>query len=164
MIVLLIGAGLLTFLAVGGLMVLGTVAPDTKVVTGAQVSAWHRKAIREVCTLEPEEQIVLFYSTGVLSVRGEGNLLTDRAVYSWSKDERGKVIVKRVAFDQIIHVDADYGKNWLDDTIIAVTTIDEEIVYLVASTEAGGDRKFHERIVEEWKRARGARQPAAPSD
>ena len=61
-----------------GLMVLGTVAPDTRVVPGAQVLSRHMAFLEEMNIIERPEEVRYFYSPGFVSVRGEGTVLQCR--------------------------------------------------------------------------------------
>ena len=63
----------------------GTVGPDTKVLSGRQVPARFLAQIRELDLLEPNEQIQYFYSDALVNIEDGFYLLTDRKVVVYSR-------------------------------------------------------------------------------
>jgi hypothetical protein len=130
--------------------------PSTMVLFGDEVPGSDVRILIEEGYLEPQEELLLFYSAGLVSIREDGNFFTDRRVVSYGTfgDE---VYHAAAAYDEIVALDVDYSDSLFADSRIFVETADQVFI-LLASPEGGRDRVFYERLVQEWERRRGARR------
>ncbi len=139
---------------VGGIVYLGTVAPDTKVLPGPQVPKRFVDRIRGLGVLEPNEQIDFFYSDALLNIEEGFYLVTDRKVVVYSDTYDEPAIL--VPYDEIVGIDAEYNDGWAEDSLITIERADGSVVTFPASNEADGD----ERIVEILQARTARTQPA----
>lgn len=154
---LCIAAALLIAIGFGGLLFIGIRGPEAFVETGSRMPA-HRKAkIRTVAGLATNETILYFYSAALLDIAGDGNLLTDRGVYSWYQD-RG-LHLDRARFHEIADVDVEYTDTWFVDTDVTVTLTNGDSLFLALPRERGGDRKFAEALRKAVRAGAEARTP-----
>ncbi|MFN0069307.1 MAG: hypothetical protein ACKVYV_16925 [Limisphaerales bacterium] len=71
-------------------------------VTADDVPAWIRSALEKGEIVGPGEDILFFYSTDIIGVRDDGNLLTDERVMSWTTDTGdGEFELDAARFDEI---------------------------------------------------------------
>jgi hypothetical protein len=130
---------------------------DTKVSRGADLPERHAQAVRAIAGLAPDEQIIYFYSTGIFDPSEDGNLLTDRGVYSWGVDiEESWLSFAR--FEHIEDLDLERVDGWMEDSVLTVNAT-ESIITLVLSAEKGRDKAF----VAEARRRIAAARPAGPA-
>lgn len=156
LITLLAGTVLLTVASVAYVVALEKgYFPDTLVQSGDELPERLRARIAEIA-LEEDEEIVRFYSAGVLDVREDGNLLTNRAVVSWYEDPEEGLSTDRVALSDVDWVDAEFSSTFFEDTILSVYESDEaggEGVTLWLSTEDAMDFEFVQELVRRARRA-----------
>lgn len=144
----------LALLAIGVGIGLGYL-PDACVVDGDGVNDRMRAKIDQVVPLG-DEQILWFYSTGLLDVSVDGNLLTDRRVISWSDEPGEESFIDEVALSNIAGIRVRFDDSFLNDTELAVFTFDMEEggeaywapTYLVLASDQDGDHSFIEGLVE----------------
>jgi hypothetical protein len=137
-------------LILGALMTLHIV-PDTKVVDGDWLRQSDLQFFRDNQILAEGEEILLFYSAG-MSVREDGQYLTDRRLASYMElPDSGELYVGDVGYDQIVGVHTEWSTAWLEDSIVTITTSDDYEFEIWLSPEDEGDRKF----VQELRRRAG---------
>lgn len=128
-----------------GLMVIGVMSPATEVLPWEKIPKRHQAKVLAIAELEPNEKPLMFYSAAFLSFRGDGNLVTDRAIYSWS-DETGTFVMDRVPYKKITSIDAYYSDGWVEDSQILIWYDDggedDEVVAMIASNEKHGDHRM----------------------
>ncbi len=152
-------------LALAGLVAIGVAAemgylPPTAVVERAKLRTSVVELLREHGILEPGETVRYYYSTGFLSYLEDGNIVTDRRVISyWQPLGETAIEVAAATYAEIADVAVDWGDSFLDDTVITVTLREDENgiageIELWASTEDGGDKKFHAELERLWAQHR----------
>ena len=138
--------------AVLWIMVLfGLSMQETRVRLGDELSTSEVNFLQDAGYVSPGEEVLYFYSTGLWSIEGEGNLLTDQRVVSYEVGGDYNYF-GAVAYEDIYHVDVTYAEGWAEDTSITVTTREGEEVYLVVAPEDGYDRRFVTRLQQEWRK------------
>jgi hypothetical protein len=128
-----------------GLIVLGTVTPSTAVLTGAELDQSDVDLLRAEGIVEQNEQIVLFYSAGFLSIREDGNILTDRRVISYEETDN-RIDVYSATDAEIESISMVEKGNFLTDSLLLVTLRNGNSFYLFLSTENDGDNRFLETV------------------
>ena len=137
---------LVLVVVVGGITLIGVLGGDTKVSLGKELRSSHREHVVKMAKLPAEETIEMFYSSDLLMPDTDGNLLTNVAVYSWGDHlDDGQITLKRATFAEITDVDFIPGESWLDDSLITITTQDDEF-FLFLPIEAKRDRMFLEKV------------------
>ena len=114
--------------------------PDTAVTAGEDLPDFVTNLLLENQILEPGEEILYFYSLAITDYLGDGNVLTDRRVISYSRSEDG-MLFSAARFAEVERIESDYAQGALEDTALTVETEDGAI-HLLLSTENGGDRVF----------------------
>lgn len=115
--------------------------PSIEVVAGEDLSPDDREWLVEAGIVGPEERIEFFYSTGVLSIREDGSLLTDRRVVGYEAWE-GELYVSGLAFEEIERIEIVLQGDFLSDTVVAVYGTGGEAFNLWLSAENEGDSDF----------------------
>lgn len=144
-----IGAIVLAILVGAGLLALGyvgTVGLDTKIMYFAEMRKPHVKTVSDLCPLEPGETIEMFYSTDVLSPTTDGNFITDRAIYTYSRAKDLPLNLERIPYQEVRQIDLVRGKSWIDDSVLTVVTKDDVEAVLLLSIEQDRDLEFVSRI------------------
>lgn len=153
-LVLAVGLVAAAAVAVTVLMETGHV-PDTAAIPGEALPAATRDLLVAEGLIEPDEQVLYFYSGGFLSLREDGNLFTDRRVISYSEDEDGdELVVEQASYPEIADVQVLYGEGFLADSEVTIVRHDGDSFWLRVCNDEGHDRRFVERLVETWERAR----------
>ena len=138
-----------------------TIAGSTGLVPSTQVtSGWilwgpGRVVLERSAVLEPGERVLYYYSQGLVSFADDGNILTDRRVISYWRDEvSGEFSIESARFSEIADTEVKQG-SWLEDTALTVTRDDGTAFLLVLSVESEGDKLFLGRLDGELRMARG---------
>ncbi len=132
-----LGTVLFVIISLGLALELGYL-PSIEVVAGEDLSPDDREWLVEAGIVGPEERIEFFYSTGVLSIREDGSLLTDRRVVGYEAWE-GELYVSGLAFEEIERIEIVLQGDFLSDTVVAVYGTGGEAFNLWLSAENEGD-------------------------
>jgi hypothetical protein len=127
--------------------------PSTAVVSGDELRQKDIDLLVSEGLLEPGENVILFYSEGVISIREGGNILTEERVISYYEEE-GELVAAAVPYAAIDDVVVEYKGDFLNDTVVAITTQDGMEFRLLASTEGEGDITLIEELRKRWKARR----------
>lgn len=122
-------------------MVVGMFMMPTAVVGGNEMKPRHTALLRERGVLLENEQVVMFYSAAVFSILSDGNMLTDRRVVSYETID-DELIVYEAAYEDIVEVTVLSEGGLFEDTMIGIETASDEYFAILASIEAGGDKRF----------------------
>jgi hypothetical protein len=91
------------------------------VVTADGVPAWIRSTLEKNEIVMPGEEILFFYSTDVVGVRDDGNLLTDGRVVSWTTDTGdGRFELDAAGFAEIEALEFTPAGAWWDEALLRV--------------------------------------------
>ncbi len=147
-----LGGGVL--LVLGGIIwfffVIVMLMPETGVISGDALSDSDRQILLDEGYLLDNEKVLSFYSSGLWSIREDGNLLTDERVVSYEV-QGGEKYFAAVPYTEIADIEVTFSQSWFEDTQIVVTTNDGEDIYLIVSPEEGGDRAFVGLLRAQWK-------------
>jgi len=129
--------------------------PSSVVISGDRLWSHQVELLREHGVLEPDETIVYFYSTGLVSIKEDGQFLSDCCVVSYWPDTNSDELLMAYAFLENIE---DYRVHWsdgiLEDTIVTITTLDGYEFDVWLSPEQGGDKTFISELEKRWEAAR----------
>ena len=144
---------ILGLVTVGTLMETGLL-PDSVILEGDKLSGRQLETLRSNGLLAPEEQIVLFYSDGLLSILEDGNFFTEDRVVSYQ--QTGDTLsVETARYDEIEAIEVDYGNGAFDYTRILVTTSDGWEFLLILPAEGEKDEEFVYQLKEAWQPGQG---------
>jgi hypothetical protein len=136
-VLLVLAAPLVLFMFVSSL----NLVPSTQVISGSIVWEWDREWMRDHGVLEPGEELLWFYSNGVLSIESDGNLLTDRRIVSYWEDELGAFFIEEAAFAEVKEIQQEPTESVLDPIVVTVERHDGSSFRIVLSDE--DDRHQH---------------------
>ena len=132
---------------IAGLAVVVGLIPATGVVSGDQLLSSNRSWLVAAGITEADEDILLFYSTGLFSIREEGNILTDHRVVSYEEVD-GELYVYAAEMSSIAGYELLQESDTFTDAVVEIFTDDGDSFRIFLSGENGGDRRF----IEEMKR------------
>jgi hypothetical protein len=102
--------------------------------------------LRILASSKQDEQILYFYSEGFFSIKDDGNLLTDRGIMSyWRDEESNEFYIEKAAFSEIAKIAPEYG-NFVEPTLVTITRYDESEFVLLLSTADRRDRLFLRKL------------------
>ena len=145
------GVVALVVIVLSVLVYIGTVGPDTFIVSGQQMNERFVTTIQDLEVLEEGEQILFFYSDALLDIEEGFYLLTDRKVLVYSAEWVEPAIPVR--FDEIEDLDVVYDESFFVDSRIMITLKNGDYVTFPVSSEQGGDKKFFAALEKSWKEA-----------
>lgn len=139
-----IPAALLTgLLVVLGLLSESGFMPPATTVSGAEVPARFREQLVTHGVLMADEPIEHFYTSGVTTVLDEGNVLTDRRVLIYWRNEQNELEYYDLYFDEIAEVRILKNGRGLELSEYQVTGHDPELwLLLQLAPDDGGDKRF----------------------
>ncbi|MCB9914801.1 MAG: hypothetical protein H6828_06575 [Planctomycetes bacterium] len=151
-VALAVGGSFLVLLA-GALALLAwirTVTPSTSVHVGGQVPVEYAQTLRDLGALEPDEELVCFYSDAVLRIEEGCYFVSDRKVGVYHELEAPPLV--SVPFEEIAEARLERDVSVLTDSHITLVLRDGSEVWLPVSSEEDGDVRFHRAIVERLTR------------
>ena len=151
-LVLLVGAGMAAAIARTALMASGHV-PDTSAIPGESLPAVTRDFLVDEGIVEPDEQVLYFYSDGFLALREDGNLFTDRRVISYWEDD-GELWIEEATYPEIAEVVPLYNEGFLANSEVTIERVEGDAFTLLVSNEDDHDERFVELLIETWELAR----------
>lgn len=152
LIAYLVGGPLLVFAVMSSIGFL----PSTMVVTGDRL--WDRDVayLRDAKILGPDEEISYFYSGGIWSIEEDGQFISDEYVTSYYQDPNtGEMYFDFARYSDIKDIDVVWAKTLLDSTVVEITAADDHQFELWLSSEAGGDKRFVEAMMQNWRTVKG---------
>ena len=125
--------------------------PDTAPIPAGKIHPRQIKQLEQMGVIEPDENVLYFYSAASFSIRGDGNLFTERRVVSYQQND-DQLDLYEATYEQIASIDFEPSGSWIDDSTITVTSNDGSWFVLYVSTESNGDKTFYQKLTETWKR------------
>lgn len=117
--------------------------PNTRVVEGAELWQKDIRFLRENELIDHDEEVLYFYSTGLFSIKDDGNILTDRRVVSyWTDYDSGERNYEYAYFFELEEINVEGNTNFLEDTRVIVARPDGSYFPLLLSSEGGKDTVF----------------------
>ena len=104
--------------------------------------------IEQIISLRPNESVLYFYSDAI-TVSGDGNLFTNQRVISYTNDS-DVLELSDATYDEISDLAYSQG-SFFDPSIITVFLKNDYAFDLWIGTDSGGDRRFYDRLIQEWK-------------
>ncbi|MDX1393833.1 MAG: hypothetical protein R3195_05560 [Gemmatimonadota bacterium] len=123
------------------------VVPPTGLVTGEELPTWLRPLLVSEGMIDPDEEILLFYSAALFDFRKDGNALTDRRVLSYEEGD-GQLWYASLTFDEIAGIRVADPGGVLEDAVVEVLDSEGDSFFLWIPLEGDGLNRFM-RAVEE---------------
>jgi len=146
------GAVFLAFSAFAVALELGYF-PSTAAVAGDDLPDHVVALLREERILEPDEEVLYYYSGGLFDYLEDGNLCTDRRVISyWS--EAGELYVEAAPYADIVDLEVEPAAGWIEDATLHAELRSGEVITLYVAGEDDGDAAFEAALRRAWRRGR----------
>jgi hypothetical protein len=132
-------------------------APVAHVVRGADLPASHRSALVDAELIDSDEEVVLFFSNGPVTILAHGSVLTDQRIVSYVYD-LDTLLHFTARYDEILDA-AAYRDGMAEplSTIIVARSNGDGLV-LVVPTGDVQDQVFMDTLSARWRQAREASQ------
>ncbi|AQS37860.1 transglutaminase-like enzyme, predicted cysteine protease [Shewanella psychrophila] len=126
-----------------------TVFPSGKIMSGGEVWQSNIDFMNDNKIIKENEDILMFYSDGVISYEEDGNGFTDSSVFSyWEED--GELKVATADFVDVRNLKVEFGEDLDQQTRITVLLNDDSDFLLIVSTEDKLDLKFYQSLRKHW--------------
>jgi hypothetical protein len=149
------GAVIMVVLMCAGLIYLGSMSPETRALTGSQLTKRNLDTIRRLGLLDQGERIKYFYSDGMLSIEEGMYFFTDDKIVLYGEDRYPEATM--VAFGEVADISADFSDSWFIDGTIWIELTDGTPLAMPISAEGAVDELFYDSLVQTWQ----GRQAAA---
>ena len=126
-----------------------TIFPPGKIMTGDEVWQSNINFMHDNQILKENEDILMFYSDGIISYEEDGNGFTHSSVFSyWEED--GELKVATADFVDVKNLKVEFGEGVDQATNITVLLNDDSDFLLIVSTEDKLDLKFYQSLRKHW--------------
>ena len=126
-----------------------TIFPPGKIMTGDEFWQSIIDFMHDNQILKENEDILMFYSDGVISYEEDGNGFTHSSVFSyWEED--GELKVATADFVDVKNLKVEFGEDVDQATNITVLLNDDSDFLLIVSTEDKLDLKFYQSLRKHW--------------
>ena len=139
-----IGTVLLILLAVGVMTGVGVLKP-LAVIEGNKLPRGDLAFLINEGIIDPEEEIELFYSTGMTSIQNYGSLLTDKRVIAYERVE-GQLSVYAVLIEDVVDVIVAQKGDFFNYTVVEIWTVYGDGISLSLPPEDNEDGTFIDEI------------------
>lgn len=126
------------------------IIPNDAVVKGDRVLSYNIKFMQRQRVLDPEDNLIYFYSGDFLSTKKDGNGFTERHVFSYWKDENNTFHKEKSLFKDIQDIDVVWGTGFDEDTVVTITRKDGSNFLLFLSNTDDKDELFVSTLKEQW--------------
>ncbi|WP_394392911.1 hypothetical protein [Shewanella woodyi] len=99
--------------------------------------------------VKDNEDILMFYSDGLISYEDDGNGFTRSSVFSYW-DEEGELNIETADFVDVKNLKVEYGNDTDEQTVITVELNDESHFLLIISTLDKLDQDFYQSLRKNW--------------
>lgn len=143
----LAGVGLALFLLAAGWGTLMSmkVLPDSVMIEGNDIPQRYAVKLRQQGILAEGELIEVFYSSGLLSILEDGNLMTDRRVISYEESE-DEMLVLSATFEEVSHILIAEDGATFRDALLEVVSKDGSSFYLYMTVEDQAHLRFMDEL------------------
>jgi len=132
------------------LIYLGSQAPGTEVVPGRQIKEKFMTEMRSMDLVEPDENILYFYSDAFHDIKDGFYFFSDQKVVVYSQTFDQPEV--RVSYDEIVDIEFNRDESFWSDSYITLILNDESTVWFPVSSENGGDLKYYNTLKRIWKK------------
>ena len=126
-----------------GTLTMTSLLPSTAVLAGDKVPEKDIQKLLSEGIIDSGEKVEYFYSAGLFSIMEDGNLLTDRRVISYFRNELDEIEIYELYFSDIRDFELIQEGSYLSNSVYQVNSYEEDAwLVIFLSTEAGGDTRF----------------------
>lgn len=122
------------------------VLPSAILLEGDDIPTKYTSLLRDNGILKPGETLLMFYSTGLLSILEEGNVLTNQRVISyWQED--GELLIYAISIQEIDQtIVVAEGTTWTDTVVHIFGKEQDDWFNLFLPAENEDDKRFLARL------------------
>jgi len=129
--------------------------PSDSVVSQNDIMQHDMKYLYRQDVVSANETIHYFYSDGFLSIRDDGNGVTDEHVFSYWQDDNDGLQIEKSAFKDIKNIKVKHADKKDEDTIITIIRFDDSNFELFVSSIKKGDILFIDKLKALWELSKG---------
>ncbi len=122
------------------------ILPNAAIVKGDSLWPYQIHFLKRNRLTPENEDILYFYSDAVFDYREDGNGITENYIFSYYKNDDGKLESDLSHFKDIKEIEASYGKTKLDNTTIKVIKTDGSDFLLIVGRLNEQDKVLVEQI------------------
>jgi hypothetical protein len=137
--------------------------PDDRALARGRIPHRALSVMREHGIIDPQEEVLYYYSDGLFSYLEDGNLFTPERVITYQTTD-DHLSVYSATYPEIESIEFEPSEDWYENSVITVTCTDGDWLILVVSRTNGGDRRFHQQLRERWQRERDRPAPEPAAD
>ena len=130
------------------LMMASGALPSARVIDGSKLRLSDSSFLTSENVVQHGEKVQLFYSTGLLSIRNDGVILTDKRIIKYVRID-GELDISTMPIKSIVAVEKVVDGDFLNDTIIGIWKDEDDFgdgLPLFLSAEDNGDELFLDEI------------------
>ena len=127
---------------------------SNSVIKGDKLMQFDVKLMQRRGIINPIDEIEYFYSDALLFIRNDGNGFTSRHVFSYWKDEDGKVLQEQATYEQIQDIRFDRKTGESENSIVTIVRKDGSEFLLFVSNVDDKDTLFIEALKAHWLKSR----------
>ncbi|MCH9022317.1 MAG: DUF4234 domain-containing protein [Planctomycetes bacterium] len=127
-------------------------ALPTKVLLGTELTPRQTQLLQDNGIVAPDEQILMFYSQAFMSILQEGNLITDKRVISYEKEDED-IWIYDARYHEITDIIVEQKGDALKDTSVKIALADDQYFFVVLSAEDQGDDRFLGILQQKWSQS-----------
>ncbi|NQZ89927.1 MAG: DUF3857 domain-containing protein [Colwellia sp.] len=124
--------------------------PSDSVISQHDIMQHDMKYLYRKDVVSADETIHYFYSDGFLSIRGEGNGVTDQHVFSYWQDDNDGLQIEKATFIDIKDIKVKHASKKDADTIITIIRFDDSNFELFVSSTKERDKLFVDKLKALW--------------
>ncbi|MBL1386709.1 MAG: DUF3857 domain-containing transglutaminase family protein [Colwellia sp.] len=116
-----------------GVLQEANILPGSAIIKGEKLWAYQTHFLKRNRLTPENEDVLYFYSDAMFDYRDDGNGITDNYIFSYYKNDAGKLESDLSHFNDIDKIETSYGKTELDNTTIKVIKTDGSDFLLIVS-------------------------------
>jgi hypothetical protein len=116
-----------------GVLQEANILPNSAIIKGEKLWAYQTHFFKRNRLTPENEDVLYFYSDAMFDYRDDGNGITENYIFSYYKNDAGKLESDLSHFNDIDKIETSYGKTELDNTTIKVIKTDGSDFLLIVS-------------------------------
>ncbi|MDH5353683.1 MAG: DUF3857 and transglutaminase domain-containing protein [Gammaproteobacteria bacterium] len=125
--------------------------PSESVVAGDRLLNRDIKFMQRKGIINPGDKVIYFYSDAFLNIRGDGNGLSDRHVFSYWLDDQDGFNQEIAEYEEITDIKVSWSESFDENTTVEVFRADKSKLLLFLSNTDGKDKDFVKALMARWK-------------
>ncbi|MDE1466045.1 DUF4234 domain-containing protein [Spartinivicinus poritis] len=133
--------------------------PSTSIISGNKMWDKDIEFLRKEKLLKNDEEIIYFYSAGLLSIAEDGQFISNCCIVSYSQNTEDSTLSGYYAYyENIKDISVTWSSSPVDDTVVTIYENDGSEFEAWLSSENKGDKIFVEELKKRWKASKNSDQ------